>query len=171
MRRHLKHWRDVSSWQIGICFLMTVVMILTDSEVLTSYIIFCEDTVTQTKQVTIHLNNKKWVTKDMKSCLVDKKKAFLQGDKVRMRELQKEFKRKAMFCCVSAFHRADCVCREHRRSGAGRSETDAGKNCNQICRSGRETHGAGLRILQHRICERLMAARMPVWCKPFALLF
>ena len=31
----------------------------------------------------------------MKACLVEKKKAFLQGDKARMRELQKEFWRKA----------------------------------------------------------------------------
>lgn len=31
----------------------------------------------------------------MKSCLVEKKKAFQQGDKVRMREQQKEFQRKA----------------------------------------------------------------------------
>ncbi len=31
----------------------------------------------------------------MKACLVKKKKAFLQGDTVRVRELQKEFRRKA----------------------------------------------------------------------------
>ncbi len=79
---------------------MTVVMILTDFLKYSPHILSSLKTVTQTKQITIHPNNKKWVTKDMKSCLVDKKKAFLQGDKVRMRELQKEFKRKAKLAKV-----------------------------------------------------------------------
>lgn len=65
------------------------------SDVLTSYIVFCEEIATQTKQITFHPNNKDWVTKDMKTCLVEKKRAFLQGDKVKVRELQKEFRRKS----------------------------------------------------------------------------
>lgn len=65
------------------------------TDVITSYILFCEDVVTPTKQITIHPNNKQWVTKDMKICLVLKKKAFLEGDTLRVRELQKEFRRKA----------------------------------------------------------------------------
>lgn len=64
------------------------------SEVLTSYIMFCEDNVTLTKQVTLYPNNR-WVTKDMKYCLKEKKRAFLQGDKNRVRELQKQFRRQA----------------------------------------------------------------------------
>lgn len=72
---------------------MTVAIILADF-LMHSHIIFCENTVTQTKQVTTHPNIKTWVTKDMKSSLMDKKKAFLQGDKVRMKNLQKEFGRK-----------------------------------------------------------------------------
>lgn len=58
-------------------------------------IIFCEENITPTKQGTIHPNNKMWVTKDMKATLVQKKKVPLQGDKVRVRELQKVFRRRA----------------------------------------------------------------------------
>lgn len=58
-------------------------------------IIFCEENITPTKQVTIHPNNKMWVTKDVKACPVQKKKVLLQGDKVRVRELQKVFRRRA----------------------------------------------------------------------------
>ena len=69
-------------------------------EVVTSYILFCEDTVTPTKQITLHPNNKKWVTKESKICLNNKKMAFLQGDRLRVWELVKEFKRKAKLAKV-----------------------------------------------------------------------
>lgn len=65
------------------------------TDLITSYILFCEDTVTPIKQISIFPNNKKWVNKDIKICLVQKKKAFLEGDKLRVRELEKEFSRKA----------------------------------------------------------------------------
>ena len=64
------------------------------SEVLTS-IMFCTDNVTLTKQVPIHPNDNRLVTKDMKNCLREKERAFLQGDKNRVRELQKQFRRQA----------------------------------------------------------------------------
>ena len=52
-------------WGFFVCF-TTVGRILADLlNELTSYIIFCEGTVTQTKRVTIQPNNKKRVTKDM----------------------------------------------------------------------------------------------------------
>ena len=48
-----------------------------------------------TKQISIFPNNKKWVNKEIKICLVQKKKAFPEGDKPRVRELEKEFRMKA----------------------------------------------------------------------------
>lgn len=62
------------------------------TDVLTSYILFCKDTVTHTKKITIYPNNKKWFTKEMKHCLTQKKRAFLQGDKQKVRELEREFR-------------------------------------------------------------------------------
>lgn len=60
------------------------------SDTLTTHILFCEETVTSTILTIIHPNDKKWIFKGMKACL-----AFLQGDKIRVRELQKEFRRTA----------------------------------------------------------------------------
>lgn len=65
------------------------------TDVVTSYISYCDDTVTPTEQITLHPNNKQLITKDMNYCLVQKKRAFSQGDKLRVRELEKEFRRKA----------------------------------------------------------------------------
>ncbi len=39
-------------------------------------------------------NKKKGVTKDMKFCVVQKKKAFLQSYRLKVRELEKEFRAK-----------------------------------------------------------------------------
>lgn len=60
---------------------------------------FCESL--PPKKITIHPNNKKLVTKDMKICLVQEKKAFWQGDKLRVRELEKEFRWKAKLAKIN----------------------------------------------------------------------
>ena len=65
------------------------------TDAITSYVRFCEDNVVQTKEVKIYPNNKPWVTKDLKQCLNEKKAAFLSGDRQKVKELDKEFKRKA----------------------------------------------------------------------------
>ena len=66
---------------------------LTDS--ITSYIMFCEDNVVQSEEVRIYSNNKPWITKELKKCLNEKKVAFLQGNEHKVKELGKEFRRKA----------------------------------------------------------------------------
>jgi hypothetical protein len=48
-----------------------------------------------TKEVRFFSNNKPWITKDLKQCLNEKKAAFLRGDEQKVRELEKEFRRKA----------------------------------------------------------------------------
>lgn len=72
------------------------------TDVLTSYILFCEDTVTPTQHITIHPNNKKWLTRDMKICLVrKKKKTFLQRDNLGVKVLEKEFRRMAKLAKIN----------------------------------------------------------------------
>lgn len=66
---------------------------LTDA--ITSYVQFCEENVVATKHVRIYSNNKPWITKDLKQCLNEKKVAFMKGDGQKIRELEKEFRRKA----------------------------------------------------------------------------
>ena len=106
----IRVWNDETTEALKGCFELTDWDLFFDThgndlnmltDVLTSYFSFCEDTVTQTKQITIHPNNKKWVTRDMKICLVQKKAAFLQGDTLRVRELEKEFRRMARLSKIS----------------------------------------------------------------------
>lgn len=65
---------------------------LTDA--ISSYIKFCQDSVISSKTVRIYPNNKPWITKELKQCLNEKKIAFLQGDRQKVRELEKEFRAK-----------------------------------------------------------------------------
>ena len=66
---------------------------LTDT--IKSYIIFCEDSIIHTKEVRIYTNYKPWISKDLKQCLNEKNIVFLQGDKQKVRELEKQFRTKA----------------------------------------------------------------------------
>ncbi len=81
-------WNEDASETLKGCFELTDWDVFFDdcgddinmlSNVLTAYILFCEETVTPTKLATIYPKNKKWITKDMRACLVKKKKAFQQG--------------------------------------------------------------------------------------------
>lgn len=62
--------------------------------------VFYKELVSLAKWAIIHSRNKKWVTKEMKTCLVQNNTYiiafyFLQGDKVRLTELLKEFSKKS----------------------------------------------------------------------------
>ena len=63
---------------------------LTDTIV--SYIQFCEDSVIETKRVKVFPNNKPWVSKDLRRQMIEKKKAFKDGNLIRVKELMKEFR-------------------------------------------------------------------------------
>lgn len=65
---------------------------LTDS--ITSYVMFCLDSVIPTKTVRVYTNNKPWLTKELKQILVHKKYAFMQGNKIEMKSLSKQFQSK-----------------------------------------------------------------------------
>ena len=59
------------------------------NDTVTSYINFCVDSVIKTKEVRIYPNNKPWVNKEIKHILNKKKIAFLEGDQLKVRDLEK----------------------------------------------------------------------------------
>ena len=66
------------------------------TDVITSYIRFCEDNIVSKKSIKIFLNNKPWVTKRIKYTLNEKKIAFQSGSlvdrKIVQAKLRKELK-------------------------------------------------------------------------------
>lgn len=62
--------------------------LLTDS--ISSYLIFCTDSFSLSKQVRLYRNNRPWVTKDLKMYLNKKIRVFLIGDKQKLNELGKQ---------------------------------------------------------------------------------
>lgn len=69
---------DITDWDVFFEGCDGDLNLLTES--IASYLTFCVDTIIPSKQVKLYPNNKRWVTKDMKHCLNNKKAAFLQGD-------------------------------------------------------------------------------------------
>ena len=67
----------------------------------TDYITFCENNTITSKSVTIFPNNKPWVTNGLKSSLTAKKYAFLKGDKPKVKEMEKEFRSKAILAKIN----------------------------------------------------------------------
>ncbi len=60
------------------------------STVVTDYINYCVDTIIPVKQIKIFPNNKPWITKEMKSVLNEKKRAFRNGDRIEVKVIQKK---------------------------------------------------------------------------------
>jgi len=67
-------------------------------DVITEYINFCVDRVIPTKEVKIFPNNKPWISKDMKRLLNNKKRAFMQDDREKVKHIQKEINQKTRQC-------------------------------------------------------------------------
>ncbi len=63
------------------------------TDVVSSYILFCEDMLIPCKTVKIFPNNKPWFTKSLKALMNERCRAFYEGDLVKRLELQKEIKR------------------------------------------------------------------------------
>ena len=100
----IKHWTPDRAETLRGCFEATDWNVFFDScesdqdaltDTVTSYIILCEDSTIPTKEVRIYPNNKPWTGKDLKQCLNEKKIAYLQGNKQKVRELEKQFRTKA----------------------------------------------------------------------------
>ncbi|TWW61172.1 putative RNA-directed DNA polymerase from transposon BS [Takifugu flavidus] len=61
---------------------------------ITDYINFCVENIVPTRKVRCFLNNKPWVTPDLKALLNEKKRVFRSGDKEELRRVQKELRRR-----------------------------------------------------------------------------
>ena len=86
------------------CLEMTNWDVLTDNctdpdelvDTVTSYVEFCEETVSKTKSVHVYPNNKPWVIQDLKVHLNQKKLAFLKGKREEyIKKQEKEFRKNA----------------------------------------------------------------------------
>ena len=62
------------------------------TECITNYINFCYDDIMPSRVIRCFPNNKPWITSSLKSLLNEKKKAFREGDRNKIKELQKELK-------------------------------------------------------------------------------
>ena len=63
------------------------------ADVVSSYIVFCEDMLISTKTVTVFPNNKAWISKSIKSTLNEKKIAFQTGDRAERKRVQAKLTR------------------------------------------------------------------------------
>ena len=108
-KKTIKIWTPENIDQLKGCFESTDWGVMIESStsidqatnVITSYIRFCEDNIVSKKSIKIFPNNKPWVTKRIKNTLNDKKIAFQSGRLVdrkivqaRLRNELKEGKRK-----------------------------------------------------------------------------
>ena len=60
------------------------------TDVISSHISFCVDSVIPSKHITIFPNNKPWVTKDLKGVLNKKKRVFFQGTTDEKKQVNRE---------------------------------------------------------------------------------
>ena len=99
----IQQWTNDNTEKLRGCFEATDWKVFFDScgndfesltDAITCYTKFCQDSVISSKTVRIFSNNKPWITKELKQCLNEKKMAFLQGDRQKVRELEKEFRAK-----------------------------------------------------------------------------
>ena len=61
---------------------------------MTDYIKFCKDNVLTKKNITMYPNNKPYISRDIKECIVKKQKAFKSRDFLTMKNIQKEINHK-----------------------------------------------------------------------------
>ncbi len=62
------------------------------TECITHYINFCYDDIVPTRVIRCYPNNKPWVTSCLKALLNEKKKAYRDGDRNKIKEIQKKLK-------------------------------------------------------------------------------
>ncbi|KAK0146722.1 hypothetical protein N1851_013929 [Merluccius polli] len=101
--KHIQTWMKDSIEELRGCFEATEWDLFFSDQVscnnpdllndtITSYLNFCADNVVDTKEVRIYPNNKPWVNKSFKHILNQKKIAFKQGDRQKVKDLKKELR-------------------------------------------------------------------------------
>ena len=100
MTKEVRVWTDDATDQLRDCFATTEWSTFTRdsddinaiSEVVTDYVHFCSDSIIPTKTVKCFANNKPWVDKKLKDILNDKKRAFKENNKDKIKEINKKLK-------------------------------------------------------------------------------
>ena len=64
-----------------------------DTECTADYLNFCMEVAVPTKSVRCYPNNKPWINSSVRQLLKEKKKAFKNGDMVKLKEVQRELKK------------------------------------------------------------------------------
>ena len=98
-RKEIKVWDDSDACEsLRGCFECTDWNVFFESsdtldeanDVTTEYIKFCESICIKSKSVKCFPNNKPWVTKEIKEVINEKKRAFFEGDKDKIKSVQKK---------------------------------------------------------------------------------
>ena len=99
--RSFRRWTSEASESLRDCFERTewdVLLESQDSDIdgmvdcTTDYINFCRDNVLPARTVRCYPNNKPWITSDIKALLNKKKEAFRDGDREKLKRVQRELK-------------------------------------------------------------------------------
>lgn len=98
--KYVKTWSDNSISSLQACFDCTDWQCFSDAcheidelcDTISCYISFCVDLVIPTKKVVVYPNNKKWITKELKSVFNKKKKNFYAGNSFVMKAVNREVK-------------------------------------------------------------------------------
>ena len=91
-------WDNETILQLQTCFGNNKLEVFTENiidptklvDTISSYVKFCEESIVKTKVIKVYANNKPWVTKDLKECIVQKNFAFIQRDETMKNQTTKE---------------------------------------------------------------------------------
>ena len=100
VERQVKVWNEDSTARLQGCFDCTDWDVFRNScssldeltDVVTSYVSFCVDTVIPVKKCKVFPNNKPWVSKQLKYALNEKKRVYFQGDLAERKGIQRTVK-------------------------------------------------------------------------------
>ena len=120
VRRHVKVWNEDSIARLQDCFDCTNWDVFRDScdslgeltDVVTSHVYFCVDTVIPVQKRKVYQKNKPWVSKQLKKVLNEKKRAYFQADLSERREVQRTIRseiRKARECQIIPIHLGNAI--------------------------------------------------------------
>ena len=101
VKKHVSVFDTVSEERLQDCFDLTdwnVFMSACDSvselcDTVSAYICFCENEVSESKDIVIYPNSKPWVNKEVKSLLSDKQSAFKKQDRSEVKKIDKSIKK------------------------------------------------------------------------------
>lgn len=95
VKKQVKQWSEEAIETLRACYECTDWRTLTDGtsleeaiDIITDYILFCEDMIVPTKTVKVFSNNKPWITKELKNILNQKKIAFTSGNRTEAKLIQ-----------------------------------------------------------------------------------